>query len=249
MQGLAIFLHALRMVFGNFTRTLRIGGVALAVLVALTLSLGGLSRAEVTSVSGTAMVLTFARIIVGLWVAVAWHRYILLEEEPGALLPAWNGVAIWAYFKAGFLVGLILLVILLPLMTVAGFLLLPMAGPSAASPPLLLGLIGFLVAFLPAIFIFYRLSPALPAAAIGRPLGLREAWFQTGVSGWAFVPLTLVSVLAGWLLDLPLPALARVSLPLALVWSAVGQWLMLMVGASIMTTIYGHYIERRDLNA
>jgi hypothetical protein len=34
MQGLAIFLHALRMVFGNFTRTLRIGGVALAVLVA-----------------------------------------------------------------------------------------------------------------------------------------------------------------------------------------------------------------------
>jgi hypothetical protein len=24
---------------------------------------------------------------------------------------------------------------------------------------------------------------------------------------------------------------------------------MLMVGASIMTTIYGHYIERRDLNA
>jgi hypothetical protein len=29
-------------------------------------------------------------------------------------------------------------------------------------------------------------------------------------------------VLAGWLLDLPLPALARVSLPLALVWSGRG---------------------------
>jgi hypothetical protein len=134
----------------------------------------------VTSVSGTAMILAFARIIVGIWVAVAWHRYILLEEEPGALLPAWNGAAIWAYFKAGLMVGLILLVVLLPLMTVAGFLLVPLAGPSAASPPLLLGLIGFLVAFLPAIFIFYRLSPALPAAAIGRPLTLREAWFQTG---------------------------------------------------------------------
>ncbi|GAB1378068.1 hypothetical protein [Pararhodobacter aggregans] len=250
MQGLAIFIHAVRMVLGNLGQALRIGGVALAVMVALTLSLGATPEAGAAP-SVAAIVLDVARIIVGLWVVVAWHRFILLEEAPGAFLPAWNGAAIWGYFKAGFVLGLIIALLFIPLMLIAGLVVFPLlgAGADAASPGLVAGLVAFVVTLLPAIYVFYRLSPVLPGAAIERPLTLREAWYQTGTSGAAFITLALASLLAGWALDALIPALAQVSVPLALIWSAVTQWLVFLVGASILTTLYGHYIEKRELNA
>ena len=37
--------------------------------------------------------------------------------------------------------------------------------------------------------------------------------------------------------------------PLGLVWQALVNWLGMLLGISILTTIYGHFIEKRDLNA
>ncbi|MCA0205865.1 MAG: hypothetical protein LCH92_16080 [Proteobacteria bacterium] len=250
MQGLAIFIHAVRMVIGNFGQTLRIGGVALAVMVALTLSQEVGSRADGT-LSAAAFLLSLALMIVGLWVAVAWHRFILIEETPGTMLPAWNGAAIWAYFRASFKLGLVLALLIIPLMLIVALAIFPMMGAraDAASPGLAVGMLAFVVTLLPAAYVFYRLSPVLPGAATDRPMTLREAWYQTATGGWTFVTLALTTLVAGWALDAPVLALAQISLPLALIWSAVAQWLAFLVGASILTTLYGHYIEKRELNA
>ena len=254
MKAIAIFTHALRMVLGNAGAALRLGAVALVVMVALDFSIGRemiLSPVPEQQMmpSPAVLFLSLARIVTGLWVAVAWHRYILIEETPGAFLPPWHGAAIWRYVKAGVILGLVLAAVFIPLMAVSGLILTPMMGATSASPGMLVVLIGFLVVFLPAGYVFYRLAPILPAAAIGTRLTLREAWFQTSTGGGAIFGLTLISVLASWLVQIPGALLGQISAPLGLLCMAVAQWLVMLVGVSIMTTLYGHYIEKRDLNA
>jgi hypothetical protein len=41
--------------------------------------------------------------------------------------------------------------------------------------------------------------------------------------------------------------LAFQAIGLGLVWDFVFGWVQLMVGVSILTTLYGHYIEKRPL--
>jgi hypothetical protein len=258
MDGIRIFVHAVRMVLGNLETALRIAGALLIVQLALTLMAGDgyfmsepMQQPMMYGMQGSflAFVLGVLQILFGLWIAVAWHRFILLEETPGAYLPAWNGVAIWAYFKAGVLLAFVVIIAVIPMMLIAGLVLFPFVAVNPAEPSLFVGLLGFLIMYLPAAYFAYRLSPILPSAAIGEKIGLKDAWVETSPSGMSFVALTVVSVVAGWLIFLPAMLLAGHVLTLALIWSAVAQWLTVLVGASILTTIYGHYVQKRDLNA
>lgn len=256
MDGIRIFIHAVRMVVGNLPVAFRIGGVLLAVQVALGLLAGpaaigsGSGMNHAVQMASPAMVLLgLARIVFGLWIAVAWHRFILLEEMPGAALPIWNGSAIWSYFKAGVISVLIVVAAVIPTTIVAGFLVYPFLSMNPQNPSLFAMLIGFLVIYVPAAFIGYRIAPMLPSAAVSTRMPLREAWAATASSGAAFAVLALVSILAAWALNLPGLYLARASFLLGLIWSTAAEWLTVVVGASILTTIYGHYVEKRDLNA
>ncbi|WP_417586763.1 hypothetical protein [Pararhodobacter oceanensis] len=260
MQGIQIFTHAVGMVTRNFNAVLRIAGILLLVQLVLVFSLGeayfarGMASGEVVGEmmgtaqsSGLLLIASLVQFVFALWIAVAWHRYILLQQEPAGYIPAWNGAEIIGYFKAGLILVLILIAVMIPVMMIGGMLLLPLATNGQAS--LLAGLLGALLLYVPAAYIAYRLSPILPAAAIGKAMTLKDAWYQTSPSGAAFVVLTVVSVLAGWLVNMPASLIAPVALPIALVWVAVAQWLAIVVGASILTTIYGHYVQKRDLNA
>lgn len=252
MDGLRIFIHALRMVFGNLGAVIRISGVFFVVVLGLLLVAGEGYFAVPEAgeflpsgrVAGTMFLLSVAQILLGLWVVVAWHRFVLLEEQPGALAPAWNGAAIWQYFKAGVIYTLLLVVFVIPLGTIVGMALLPMLGSGGVGVMLVGGLV-----YIPAAYIGYRIAPILPAAAVGRNLPLREAFYATGTSGGSFIVLAVVTIAASWLVGLPAGILAQSSVQLALVWTALSQWLSIMVGASILTTIYGVYVEKRALNA
>jgi hypothetical protein len=255
MDGVRLFLHALRMVLGNFQAAMRIGGILFLVQLALAF-LSGTSylHSAVGNVSapdapqqGLTFILSLAQVIFWLWVAVAWHRFILLEENPGTALPAWHGGAIWSYFLSGLLVALIAVIVAIPTVFVGTFLLFPFLSSNPGNP--LMYLLALLVFYLPSAYVGYRLSPVLPGTAIGRKLPLKEAWYATGISGGALWVLAVVSLFAGWLALLPALLLLSVSTTLALVWGAGAQWLTIMVGASILTTLYGHYVEKRDLNA
>ncbi len=255
MLGVEIFVHAVRMVLNNLPTAIRISAVLMGLqfLLILALGTGFLITGEDMSermMRGDypffgAFLTGIALIVISLWVAVAWHRFILREETPSGPLPAFNGGAIGSYFVAGVIFVLILIVVTIPFAILGGFLLAPMMMAGGGEPGLFAGFVLFLIVYIPVAYVGYRISPILPSAAVQARMPLKEAWYATGTSGAAFVALTVVSVLAAWLLSAPaaiLPGIAGV------IWAFLSNWVTLLVGASILTTIYGHYVEGRPLN-
>ncbi|MCW1931233.1 hypothetical protein [Pararhodobacter zhoushanensis] len=258
MRGIEIFTHAVRMVFGNFNTVLRIGGVALLVMVVL-LQLTGAAYFNPPAATTTdavmpavftspgLLLLNIAQIIIGLWVVVAWHRYILLEEEPGAFVPRFSGSAIWRYIVAGFFYSLTIAIVAIPLGLLAGVVAFIVLSPGSQSH-MAAGILSAVIVFFPVIWLAYRLSPVLPAAAIENRLKLKEAWSATKDGGASLILLGIITIVGSGLINLPASFLADVSVPLGLLWAAMANWVAMMVGASILTTIYGVYVEKRTLN-
>jgi hypothetical protein len=45
------------------------------------------------------IVVALLAMVIMLWVAVAWHRFVLLAEAPNGWLPIWNGSAVASYLS------------------------------------------------------------------------------------------------------------------------------------------------------
>lgn len=254
MTGISIFVHAIRMVVNNLGPALRIGVVPLLVMAAAGWFFGsgftpmtesGPAVVPDAGAFGRGLVAMVVSILMSLWIAVAWHRFILLEEYPGAFLPHWNGGAIWSYFKATVIVAILMILLAIPLVIVVGMLSAP-ALMADSEPGLLFGLVFFLVVGIPLTWVGYRLGPVLAGAAIGQGQALKEAWRATARGSADLLVLAVVSVLAIWLPAMVLGALPPV---LAVPFNAVLNWVSVMVGVGIITTIYGHYVQGRALNA
>lgn len=114
-----------------------------------------------------------------------------------------------------------------------------MPGPVA-------GIVLSIIILLPVVVVVYRLSVILPGAALGEKVRLGDAWRRTAGSSGAIILLAVVSILAAIVIDLPLFVLGSVPL-LAFAWGAATAWLKMMVGISILTTLYGHFVEGRAL--
>lgn len=258
MKGLSILLHAIGMVTTNLNAALRISAALMAVQFVLALLLGVqfLYTGEDMSASmmagsypyGSVGLLVIIQAVSTLWIAVAWHRFVLREEAPGAALPAFNGPAILSYVVGGIIFVLVLIVVAIPFGILAGILAAPLMASPATGSAMVSGAILFVVLWLPVTYISYRISPILPSAALQERMPLKEAWYATGTSGAAFLVLAVASVLAVWVINLPVMLLAHVSYFLAFVWAFAAQWAVLLVGVSVLTTIYGHYVEKRALN-
>lgn len=256
MQGIQIFIHSVRQVFGNLSNTLRISGLLTLVQFGLTFLLGiHLLRSpagnQAMMMQGTFPYGKFALFmllsgIIGMWIAVAWHRYVLLQETPTSVIPPLNGSRIWAYFVTGVLIMLIELVVTI----IVSALLGAFVGFGKASMGMALpsgGVVGGIAGAVIASYIFFRLGPALPAAALGRPLGLTEAWRHMAGKSGVIAVLAIITALL-WIGLSLVPALIfgpdSVS---AIVIGLIAKWISVMVGISIMTTLYGHYVEGRAI--
>lgn len=183
-------------------------------------------------------------VLVSIWMAIAWHRYILLEEE-GSLLPIFYGRAVLEYFGAFLLVGLASGMLGL-LVIIAVSLLFAFLGPS---------LYFFLQESfipLPAFFVMFwvtsRLSPVFPAVALGQKATVKEAWRATSK-----VPISIVMILPlFYLLNFGLGyGIGIVAVPvssfLGSLITAAAQCIWAMVGISILTSIYGVVVEGREV--
>ena len=259
MQGIQIFTHSVRQVFGNFGAALRISGLLTLVQFAMIFVLGvpvifSPDGGQAMMLAGTyptgrVMVYLVLSLIIGLWIAVAWHRYVLREEDSGGVIPKWQGGRVWAYFTKSLLSGLALAVAGLVIGLVVGFVMATLfhnAGATRADAAGI-GLITLVLIAVPIIYVFFRLCPALPAAALGEPLGLGDAWRLMAGKGGTILVLALVTVVVGAALGMgPAYLFGLNGLPM-LIWDGLVQWFNTMVGISIMTTLYGHYMEGRPL--
>lgn len=256
-----IFIHAWKMVFRDFGAVLKLSSPMIIyivlefVLFPLPLSLAGIGQhsfypgANVPSVgaSGPAPLVRLSWDVLGLvcayWVAVAWHRYVLLNEYPDAVLPAFRGGRVLAYFGRAVLLTVVLVLPLIILGVVAVYLF----GGRDGSVPVGLAAL-FVVAAVFSLWASMRLSMVFPAAAIGEPLGLAGAWAATRPISLRVFGLFGLFFGLGVVLGIGLVGMFLISPFVALAGMAAIQWFMMVLGLSVLTTLYGVYVEGREID-
>lgn len=251
-MAVQILRHAFTMIFGNMGQALRvsIGPYALLILVVVvglmmigTPEDGLFDQSGAPDISATGvLVLTgiavFALFVFG-WVAVSWHRFILLEEYAG-VLPAVADRPIWPYIGRSILYGFLMIAIAIPIFFIVGLVAAPFMSLGGS-------LIVFVVASTVLTYIWFRIALALPSVAVGKPISLGEAWAaSSGLSGTIFGVAFLLMLING-LSDIVIDSIAPTLPIIGFAMSVAMQWLLLMLGISILTTFYGHLIEKRPL--
>jgi hypothetical protein len=134
--------------------------------------------------------------------AVAWHRLILLGEQPpwinvkiGGEVPRYVGRALLASFGAAGV--LMVCVVLLTLLTS-----MPQVIPG--SPPTSQGAFQliYVIMFLFMMLVVARLFVALPGTAVGRPMSFRRAWEVTRGNAWRLFGGTILVSAPGYIFGL-----------------------------------------------
>lgn len=244
MLGFRMFRHAVLMLVGNVGPALRISlppaALFLGFLYLLGQSFGGVEGGMLALGVIFGLILGITCFV---WIAVAWHRFVLLEEAPAALGQQWHGSEIGGYFWATVRLTLFLIVFLLSLTFFVSLVVIAVNGGALSLAPdnpasWLVNLV--------ASYIWLRFSPVLPAAAIGERMAFGDAWTQTSTFRGAIlvtmicmtVFLAVPAVLAQTPLGAPLAGFA---------YFAVAGWVQVMLGISVLTTVYGVACQGREL--
>lgn len=247
MLGWQIFKHSFNMVIRNFGRALHIWAVpwliAVVLLFVLAMSVGLTFETQPDDMNPFSLAVFAISMIViviatALWIAVDWHRFILLEETPSSILPPIHRDKMLAYLGRGFVLFLLFLV--------AGIVLFGLVAALSNLFPLIGIILGIVIGF-GMMVVFYRLSLILPAAALGQHLTLKEALDATRGTTGTIIVIGLCLFLLELALQLVAAALSIIPLLGVLASFAVSMFLA-MLGISIMTTLYGYYIEKRSLS-
>jgi hypothetical protein len=263
MEGVRILVHAVRQVTGNLAEALRISLVLYLLSQAATFGvtyfvLGDALAEWPTSqwapadpyvepeatppVSAAGWLALVASQVLSLalvaWIAVRWHRFVLLEERPSGPIPPWSGALVWAYAVRSFKIALVTVAAAAGL-TLA--LLMVFLLPLGVAAPL--AVVGGLLVAMVLIVLPLRVGLGLPAAALGGRMSTAESWRRTAPAGGAILVLALLAALLGYALSL----LAGLPTALRLPLSLVASWFVLMVSVAVLTTLYGHLVEGRRL--
>ena len=102
-------------------------------------------------------------------------------------------------------------------------------------------------AYAVATYLFYRLCPVLPSAAIGQPMTFGEAWKATANNGGAIAVLVVLLLLLSLVVQLP-NQIGGADSVIGIIYSLVVGWFMMLVGSSVLTTFYGHFVEGRTID-
>jgi hypothetical protein len=267
MKGWQIFMHSLRQVFGNFSGALLVSAVpylAMTAVVAFFVirtasNVNLMDEAELRAAMEAGeypvgrmifggLVSGLVATVCALWIVVGWHRYVLLNEQP-VTVPRFDGAHIWAYFRRSLWIA----ILMIPALVVFALLLAGLAPVFLSDP----GPGGMAVAerrfsvivsllLIPLSMIALRLSAALPGSALGAPVSVGDAWRATKGESGAFLTLAVLFAAVSYGSGL-VGSVVSGSLVLSLLWQFGFGWVSMMVGASVLTTLYGHYIEKRPL--
>jgi len=272
-MSFAMASHAVRMLWLNLQDALRLTAVPYLVVQAITIGLplmmlgslgadaladfqvsqledGGAQDVVLPENIGTfflvQMLVLIGSIVAGAWLAVVWHRFVLLEEYPNGALPEFNTSLVFGY------VGKLVIIFLVMVgVGLAGGLAMALIGAIVPFVGIVLAA-GLIVAL---IWASVRLSVMLPAAAVGYSMPVSEAWAKTEATQWALFGATILIALLSILIAIPGLILVGlivgveptgISVPQIIVNVIVG-WIFTMLTVSLATTIYGVAVEGREL--
>ena len=251
MTAWMLFRHAVLIVARNWREALKISGVLYLIIAVFDLSIssqmpqGGMGNGMAHGEFGMSptnmllsIVLIAAYIIISMWIAVAWHRYVLLEEMPSGWLPTWNAPAVGRYFGK----SLLIMAIVIAAALCVG---LSVTITAVFAPPIAVffGLAGML--FVGALF--YRLCPVLPAVAVGESLFIRDAWHQTRGLFSSIILLVLLQFMLMLAIQIPVVLIGSLIPFLGLLAQIAASWFLTLVTVSLLTTFYGHFVQERPL--
>lgn len=256
MKGLEIFLHSLKQVLGNLPGAIKVSALPYGVQFVVTFLLTRPDRMAAMMSDPVAMMQggpsmiaqllsAIVVIVASVWMAVAWHRFILKNEVPAGFVPAFNQNRLLAYFVRALLIILVCFGLGIVLGFVAGLVAFAVAYVTGAF--IISTLIFLLLVYFPIFVVAYRLATALPAMAVDQEASFTAGWDATRGQTQTFIGLGLISVAA--MLTNAIVGLYILGgiMPLFILWTIVFNWFATMVGLSILTTLYGHFIEKRPL--
>lgn len=257
--ALALLAHALRMILYQPATTARVLMPALVVVLGATLAIGTLApdamaifdtpqEDVVPPDAGQSMMFLLFGLIALLGyalLAVLWHRHVLLDGADQTITGLSPGL-FFGYVWRAIVVGCMQLVAAIPVtLVIGGFATALASGQTSGLASYLIGLIGTVVL----IWIALRISVVLPAAALGHRMAIGDSWSVTaplsnGLWG-AAVLLTGINALFFVISDTLLPGASPLAI---LIRSAIflAEGLLFI---SLLTTLYGHLIEKRALSA
>ena len=99
-----------------------------------------------------------------------------------------------------------------------------------------------------AAYLFFRLGVMLPAAAMGEKLTLSEAWTATKGESSTILTFALIVVGASIVIQLPSWFNDNPASVVNVVYSLVVNWFATIIGISVLTTLYGHFVEKRPID-
>jgi len=264
MQSWKIFNHSLRMIFDNLAAALKVSAVLYIiqfvvvsyfmltyreVLQALILFSQDADPAKVPPIIPAGLVgsLIFTAgifLITSLWIAVMWHRYILRNETTSALVPKFHPSEIMAYFGKTVQMGLIWLLVYTGTLVVAGLVLGMVAQVLGQAT---LDIMFRAVLGISILYFSYRFSAVLPGAALAKPITFKEAWVKTAPASGAILGLAVIIVIFTEVVQIPSTLNPDPASAINIAYEFVLGWIVMLLGVSILTTLYGIYIEGREI--
>jgi hypothetical protein len=189
--------------------------------------------------------------LAGVSIAVAWHRLMILNEQPGF---SGGNVAtknLWRYVAVGITLFLILLLPMAAITPPKFFFQQPGSGPPSeeVSGLRLLGIAACVVAvFVVGIPAMLRLSLLLPAQAIGNTgLTWSQTWSRTRGNAWRLIWGSLITTVPPGLLQIVFLFLIRPELPseafAADVIATVTDLLFLPIWIGFLSHAYRHFFQ------
>jgi phage-related minor tail protein len=95
--------------------------------------------------------------------------------------------------------------------------------------------------------VIFRLSPVLPARAIGEFLTLRDVWQATRGTTGAIVAIVIIFLVLQMVMQLVAAIMAAILAPLGILAAYGVAVFSGLLAASLLTSFYGHFIEGRAL--
>lgn len=253
MNALSIIAHSMRQFTGNIGAAIRISLPLFAIANAISLYLFPAWALTAQQPDGqpplvSASVWTRNGILfaihggAALWIAVAWHRYLLLAERGNGLFPRFYPARM-AVYLVGCLALLLVAGIGFVFATAAVLTLPALLGHFSNVPPLVAAVVMFGAAA-PIGILMLRLMTALPGIAVGDQ-ALRPVWDATRDQWQTFLALLAMLVAAAALI-LGVAHLLTSAIPLVgLLYALAAKWIALMFSLTLITTLYGHYAQKR----
>jgi hypothetical protein len=257
LPAAAAFSHAVASVKNNLPMAFRIAWPWYAIIIPITLALYLLlASATGGNFEASPGLNVFASLLAGIMamvsassIAVNWHRYILRDEIPRGSEVLRLDETVWRYFGN-------MLLILLSVMAVLLIAAIPLSIIAALAQSPALGVVATLVLGVPiAGALFLRLAVKLPAIALGRTdFFMRNAWQATEGNN---APVVLLFVLNALIVIGAIAAVIAVRAVFSLFGAVIEgiaemiaqvavNWIVTIFGVTILTSLYGFFVENRD---